>query len=184
MIVLPVRLEPRPGALEERLAADLLARRALGDQLLLDHVLGRDAGVVVAGLPERVEAAHPVPADQAVLHRPVERVADVQLAGHVRRRDADHVGGVAGGRAGAGPVEALVLPALAASAPRRRGGRSACPSSEPSLFSAGARPGRTRGQRQVSSGRNYASQCRARGASLPLGRLFGELGGRPAPRPR
>ena len=49
-------LEPRPGALEERLAADLLPRGALGDQLLLDHVLGRDAGVVVARLPERVVA--------------------------------------------------------------------------------------------------------------------------------
>ena len=39
-------LEPRPGALEEGIAPDRLPRGSLGDQLLLDDVLGRDAGVV------------------------------------------------------------------------------------------------------------------------------------------
>src|SRR5581483_8772827 len=101
--------EPGPGTLEERLAADLLARGALGDELLLDHVLRGDARVVVAGLPERVEASHPVPADERVLDRAVERVAHVQLAGDVRRRHADDERLLAP-RAGAGLVEALVLP--------------------------------------------------------------------------
>ena len=92
MIVRPVALEPAPSPLDERLATDLLARRALGDELLLDHVLGRDPRVVVARLPERVEAAHPVPADEHVLDRAVQGVAHVQLARDVRRRARDHVG--------------------------------------------------------------------------------------------
>ncbi len=106
----PGRLQPRPGALEERVAPDRLTRAPLGEQLLLDDVLGRDAGVVVARLPERVEPAHAVPADQAVLHRAVERVAHVQLAGDVRRRDADDEA-LGPSRARAGGVEALLLPA-------------------------------------------------------------------------
>ena len=68
-------LEPLPRALDERLAPEVLSREALLRELLLDDVLRRDAGVVVARLPERVEAAHPVPADEDVLERAVERVA-------------------------------------------------------------------------------------------------------------
>ena len=56
---------------------------------LLDHGLRGDAGVVGAGHPEGVVALHPPPADQDVLQRVVERVAQVQGAGHVRRRDDD-----------------------------------------------------------------------------------------------
>ncbi len=74
----PRLLEMAPDTLDERLAPDLLARRTLGEELLLDHVLRRDPRVVVAGLPERVEPAHAVPADQHVLERAVERVAHVQ----------------------------------------------------------------------------------------------------------
>ena len=108
----PARLlEPVPGPRDERLAADLAARGALRDELLLDDVLRRDAGVVVAGLPERVEPPHPVPADQDVLHRAVQRVAHVELARDVRRRDADHEGVVAA-TACAGGVEALRFPGL------------------------------------------------------------------------
>src|SRR5262249_36006086 len=61
------------------------------------------------GLPERVVAAHPVPADEAVLDGAVQRVAHVELAGDVRRRDADHVR-LGATRARAGPVEAVFLP--------------------------------------------------------------------------
>ena len=108
----PARLlEVAPDPLDERLAAEHLPRRPLLRELFLDHVLGRDAGVVVARLPERVEAAHPVPADQHVLERAVEGVAHVQRAGHVRRRHADHERVVAA-LAGAGAVEALGLPGL------------------------------------------------------------------------
>ena len=102
-------VEVRPDALDERLPAELLARRSLRRELLLDHVLGRDPGMVVARLPERVEPAQPVPADQHVLDRPVERVAHVQRAGYVGRRHADDERLVAP-RARAGRVEALFLP--------------------------------------------------------------------------
>ncbi len=102
-------LEVAPHPLDEGLPSDLLAGRALADELLLDHVLRRDPGVVVAGLPERVEAAHAVPADEHVLERAVERVAHVERARHVGRRDADHERLVPA-RAGARPVVALLLP--------------------------------------------------------------------------
>ncbi len=107
----PRPLEPVPRPLDERLAADLLTRRALGDELLLDDVLGRDAGMVVARLPQRVEAPHPVPPDEHVLHRAVQRMAHVELAGDVRRRDADDER-VLAPAARAGAVEALRLPRL------------------------------------------------------------------------
>ena len=64
-----------------------------GEQPLDDH-LGGDAGVVGAGLPERVAALHPPPADQRVLDGERQRVAHMQAAGDVRRRDHD---GVLGG---------------------------------------------------------------------------------------
>src|SRR5262249_50035431 len=104
-------LEPGPGALEERLAADLLARGSLREQLLLDDVLRRDAGVVVPGLPERVVAAHAVPPDQGVLHRAVQGMAHVELAGDIRRRDADDER-LPTARSGAGLVQTLLLPGI------------------------------------------------------------------------
>ena len=58
-------------------------------ELALDDHLGGDAGVVGAGLPEHVLAAHALEADQDVLERVVERVADVERAGDVGRRDDD-----------------------------------------------------------------------------------------------
>ena len=61
----------------------------LGGQLALDHHLGGDAGVVGARQPQRRLAAHALEADQHVLQRVVQRVADVQRAGDVRRRDDD-----------------------------------------------------------------------------------------------
>ena len=122
-------LEPRPGALEERVPSDLLARGALGDQLLLEHVLGGDPGVVVSRLPERVVAPHPVPADQGVLHRAVEGVAHVELARDVRRRHADdeRLGAAC---AGTGLVEALGFPGFLPAPLDCHAGRSACPSSD------------------------------------------------------
>ena len=66
-------------------AAGLLALH----QLALDHHLGGDAGMVGARLPQHVAAAHALEAAQHVLQRVVERVAHVQRAGDVRRRDHD-----------------------------------------------------------------------------------------------
>ena len=82
---------PAPNALDERLADELLARRALGLELLLDLALGRDPRVVGAEDPLGALPEHPVEADQRVLDRAVEGVAHVQRARDVRRRDGDRV---------------------------------------------------------------------------------------------
>ena len=87
----PVALAPLPHAALELLAAELRAARALRGQQLLDLCLGRDAGVVGAEDPFRAAAVHAVEADQHVLHRGVQRVAHVQRARDVRRRDRDRV---------------------------------------------------------------------------------------------
>ena len=105
----PRLLQPLPRARDERLSAEIVPRQPLLRELLLDDVLRRDARVVVARLPERVVALHPVPADEDVLQRPVQGVAHVEIAGDVRRRNADHERVVAA-RTGAGRVQALVLP--------------------------------------------------------------------------
>ena len=57
----------------------------------LDDRLGGDAGVIGAGHPERLEALHAFLADEDVLQRVVQGVAEVQGAGHVRRRNDDRV---------------------------------------------------------------------------------------------
>ncbi len=85
---------PRPDALEERLAAHRPAVRLLGlGELALDDHLGRDSGVVGARLPKDVASVHAPVAAEDVLQRVVERVAHVQVAGDVRRRD-DHAEGL------------------------------------------------------------------------------------------
>jgi hypothetical protein len=89
-----------PDALDEGLAPQVFLGLALLLELPLDHVLGRDARVVGAGHPERVVAVHPLVADQDVLQRVVERVAQMKRAGDVRRRDDDAVGLLRRGRVG------------------------------------------------------------------------------------
>jgi hypothetical protein len=88
-----VLLAPLPDALDERLAAERLALDPLRAQQLLHLGLGGDPGVVGAEDPLGPVAEHPVVAGQGVLDGAVERVAHVQRAGHVRRRDGDGVGG-------------------------------------------------------------------------------------------
>ena len=81
---------PRPDALHEGLAAE---RAPVGlltlHELALDHHLGRDAGVVDARLPQHVAPVHAPIATKDVLQRVVERMAHVQIAGDVRRRNDD-----------------------------------------------------------------------------------------------
>ena len=83
---------PLPDPLHERLAAEVVAAQAFLGQFPLHHVLGGDARMVHAGHPQRGVALHPAPPDQRVDQRVVERVADVQRAGDVRRGD-DHAEG-------------------------------------------------------------------------------------------
>ena len=84
---------PVPDALKELLAAEVVT----GQALLLAEVflyldLGRDARVVGAGHPQGLVALHTLGADQDVLQGLVERMAHVELAGHVRGRDDDGIG--------------------------------------------------------------------------------------------
>ena len=118
-------LAPPPHPLEEPLPAEVEAGQALGPQLLLDHGMHGDRGVVGAADPERVAALHPPQPDERVLERAVERVAHVQLAGHVRRR-------VARSRTARGPSRAgrrtrRSPPSGRRSAARPRHGRSGRP---------------------------------------------------------
>ncbi len=84
---------PLPDPLEKFGAAHLAAAGLLTlHQLPLDHHLGGDAGMVGAGLPQHVAAAHALEPAQDVLERVVEGVAHVQRARHVRRRDHDGKG--------------------------------------------------------------------------------------------
>ena len=84
---------PLPDALDEFLAAEVVA-----GLLLLLRRCSRSTTACVAmpawsvpGIHSGVVALHAPPADQHVLQRVVERVAHVQGAGHVRRRDDDGV---------------------------------------------------------------------------------------------
>ena len=84
---------PFPDLFKEFLAAHLAAAFiAFRRQHLLDLQLRRDARMVLPRLPQRVEAAHPVPAHEDVLQRVVEGVPHMQRAGHVGRRDHDGEG--------------------------------------------------------------------------------------------
>ncbi len=86
-----ILLLPLPDPLHERLAPKILTALAFLPQRLFDHVLRGDAGMVGAGKPKRVETAHPAPAHEDVLNGLVERVAHVQDAGHVRRRNDNRI---------------------------------------------------------------------------------------------
>jgi hypothetical protein len=84
---------PLPDLLDEGLAPHLAPPRVPRlSQLALDDHLRGDAGVIEAGLPEHVEALHPLPAGERVHQRVVERVAHVERAGDVRGRQEDAEG--------------------------------------------------------------------------------------------
>ncbi len=85
-------LLPLPHARHEVLAAQVMAADLLLLQLAFHHDLGGDAGVVGARHPQRVVALHAVIAREAVHDRLVERMAHVQRAGHVGRRQLDREG--------------------------------------------------------------------------------------------
>jgi len=97
---------PLPDFRDEGFASQVMAGDLLGVELALHHDLGRDAGVVGAGDPGRVMAAHAVVAGQAIHDGLVESVPHVQRARHVGRRQLDRkrwLAGVGGG----GEISAL-----------------------------------------------------------------------------
>ncbi len=119
---------PFPDLAGEGLAAQVVAAHALFLQLALHHDLRGDAGVVGARHPQRVVAPHAVVARQAVHDGLVERMAHVQRAGHVGRRQLDGevlaAGRGAGIRcAGAAAARRAVAPALPLGAPAGFQGR-------------------------------------------------------------
>ena len=82
---------PIPGALQETIAAHHLLGQALGTHGLHDLGLGGDGCVVGAGHPQGGIALHPLGADEHILHGVIQRMAHVELAGHVRRGHNDGV---------------------------------------------------------------------------------------------
>src|SRR5690606_20497717 len=62
-------------------------------EMLFDLRLGGDARVIGARQPEGVIALHPLETDQDVLEGEVQSVSDMEVAGHVGRRDDDGVPG-------------------------------------------------------------------------------------------
>ena len=84
----PDLLVPGVHAGVEPSAAQLFFGGPFSPELLLDHVLGGDCGVVVAGQEEHLVAGHPLVAGEEVVDGRLEGVPHVQLAGDVRRRKA------------------------------------------------------------------------------------------------
>lgn len=84
-------LLPLPDALDERLAAEVVARQAVLGDLALHDVLRGDAGVVHSGEPQRFHAPHAGSPGERVLDRVVEGVAHVERPGHVGRGKHDAV---------------------------------------------------------------------------------------------
>ncbi len=82
-------LDPLPDLLKETLAAEAFLGKALLGDLALDDDLGGRRGVVRSRQPEGGVALHPAPADEGVLDGRRKRVADVEDAGHVGRRQDD-----------------------------------------------------------------------------------------------
>ena len=84
---------------------------AFFSQLALNHHLRRDAGMVRSRLPQHILAAHPLKPDQQILQRVVQRVAHMQHAGDVWRRNDDGIGlrrGIAGWLEASGLFPCLV----------------------------------------------------------------------------
>ena len=93
MILRLVFILPRLDAGDEFLPFEIGAFFAfLGQDPFFDDRLRGDARVVRARHPERIEALHPVIADEDILKRIVQGVAQVQRGGNIRRGYDDGVG--------------------------------------------------------------------------------------------
>ena len=97
---------PFPDFVNEGGAAQVVAGFAFTGELALDHDLRGNAGVVGAGHPQRVFAQHAVVARERVHDGLVERMAHVQRARHIGRRQLN------GKRSFAGVQRRLVHAAL------------------------------------------------------------------------
>ena len=83
---------PCPDALDQSLAADIVPGLVfLLLELLFHHRLRGDAGMIDPGNPDRVEPAHAMLADENILQRVVDRMAQMQRPGDIRRRNDDAI---------------------------------------------------------------------------------------------
>jgi hypothetical protein len=77
---------PLPDAINQSVAAQVVSCFLfLFEKPPLDHRLSGDTRVIRTRHPQRVEALHPLHADEDVLQRVIERVAKMQRAGYVWR---------------------------------------------------------------------------------------------------
>ena len=83
------KLLPLPHFFDELVAAEIVAFDALRFELPLDNDLRCDAGVIGAGQPQGVRAAHAVVTRQRVHDCLIERMAHMQRAGDIGRRQLD-----------------------------------------------------------------------------------------------
>jgi hypothetical protein len=111
---------PAPHPFHEGVPAQLAAVRTLGGEFPFHQRVYGDAGMVHAGQPQGFVALHTTAADQRVDQRVLERVAHVQIAGHVRRWDHDAVRGSVAGRIG-GEVTGIYPPRVERALYLRRG---------------------------------------------------------------
>src|SRR5690606_15535283 len=83
---------PLPDTLNKGLAPHVTAANvALRLKLPLDDQLRRNARMIEPRLPEHILAPHALETDQHILQRVVERMAHMQAAGHVWRRNDDAI---------------------------------------------------------------------------------------------
>ncbi len=101
---------PGPDTFGEFFPCEIGTLLLLQREIALDHHLRRDAGMVGARLPEHILAAHPLEPDQHILEGMVQRMAHMQDAGDIRRRDHDAIG--LGSRVHARLETAGILPRL------------------------------------------------------------------------
>ncbi len=78
---------PLPDLFDEGVATQVVSRLLLSGKFTLHNVLRGDARMIGARHPERLEPRHPLVPGEDVLQRVVQRMAHVQHAGHVRRRN-------------------------------------------------------------------------------------------------
>jgi hypothetical protein len=103
---------PFPDEIDEPIAGHVGALAPLSFELALDDHLGCNSGMIHADHPKRILPLQARVADEDVLERVVERVADMERAGHVRRRDDDREGlGVGALRAEQPPLLPIRIPA-------------------------------------------------------------------------
>ena len=146
---------PLPDLFHEFLAAQVVARDLLRIELALDHDLRGDAGVVGARNPQRVVAAHAVVARQAIHDGLVERMAHVQRAGDIGRRQLDGEDGFAGVEGAARTRSRCCFPLAGPSWPRWRRVRRTWPGCPAPVRLATSRRGdRLAGAGRISHGGN------------------------------